>query len=235
LRDGLDVAVPARDRGIVLIAYSDLLSNVKKFVARPIQMKASSEASFSIDRKYKRVANLIIAYVWHVHDPNPTVTYALTKTTPKDREARFWKQRLQTGDRAMEKLAEFMEKGTIAGQFDVHMVGAGRDLEVRLGEENSLLYRDGKWWAGYYLRQGRCDTCLEPQSQCQCVVADHSKPIYETRREGSFVAGYQTKPKFPEPEPGSMEEVVQQNAAKAKSAIAGDIVALLNRFGAEEA
>jgi hypothetical protein len=78
LRDGLDVAVPARDRGIDLIAYSDLLSNVKKFVARPIQMKASSEASFSIDRKYKRVANLIIAYVWHVHDPNATVTYALT-------------------------------------------------------------------------------------------------------------------------------------------------------------
>jgi hypothetical protein len=78
LRDGLDVAVPARDRGIDLIAYSDLSSNVKEFVARPIQMKASSEESFSIDRKYKRVANLIIAYVWHVHGPNATVTYALT-------------------------------------------------------------------------------------------------------------------------------------------------------------
>jgi hypothetical protein len=78
LRDGLDVAVPARDRGIDLIAYFDLSSNVKEFVARPIQMKASSEESFSIDRKYKRVANLIIAYVWHVHDPNATVTYALT-------------------------------------------------------------------------------------------------------------------------------------------------------------
>jgi hypothetical protein len=78
LRDGLDVAVPARDRGIDLIAYSDLSSNVRTFVARPIQMKASSEASFSIDRKYKRVANLIIAYVWHVHDANATVTYALT-------------------------------------------------------------------------------------------------------------------------------------------------------------
>lgn len=78
LRDGLDVAVPARDRGIDLIAYADLSSNVKTFIARPIQMKASSEASFSIDRKYKRVANLIIAYVWYVHDANTTVTYALT-------------------------------------------------------------------------------------------------------------------------------------------------------------
>ena len=78
LRDGLDVAVPARDRGIDLIAYADLSSHVKKFIARPIQMKASSAASYSIDRKYKRVANLIIAYVWYVHDPNKTVTYALT-------------------------------------------------------------------------------------------------------------------------------------------------------------
>jgi hypothetical protein len=77
LRDGLDVAVPARDKGIDLIAYADRSSNVKEFVARPIQMKASSEASFSIDRKYKRVTNLILAYVWHIHDANATVTYAL--------------------------------------------------------------------------------------------------------------------------------------------------------------
>ena len=78
LRDGLDVAVPARDRGIDLIAYADLSASVKTFVARPIQMKASSEASFSIDRNYKKLASLIIAYIWHVHDPNKTVTYALT-------------------------------------------------------------------------------------------------------------------------------------------------------------
>lgn len=34
-------------------------------------------ATFSIDRKYKKVKNLILAYVWHVHDANATVTYAL--------------------------------------------------------------------------------------------------------------------------------------------------------------
>ena len=34
--------------------------------------------SVQYDRKYKRVANLIIAYVWHVHDASATVTYALT-------------------------------------------------------------------------------------------------------------------------------------------------------------
>jgi hypothetical protein len=78
LRDGLEVAVPARDRGIDLIAYADLSSHVRKFIARPIQMKAASDESFSIDLKYKKVADLIIAYVWHVHDPNTSVTYALT-------------------------------------------------------------------------------------------------------------------------------------------------------------
>jgi hypothetical protein len=78
LRDGLEVAVPARDRGIDLIAYVDLSSRAEKFIARPIQMKAASTSSFSIDRKYARVADLIIAYIWHVHDPLKTVTYALT-------------------------------------------------------------------------------------------------------------------------------------------------------------
>jgi hypothetical protein len=78
LRDGLEVAVPARDRGIDLIAYADLSARVKKFRARPIQMKAASNGSFSIDRKYEKVADLIIAYVWNIHDPGTTVTYALT-------------------------------------------------------------------------------------------------------------------------------------------------------------
>jgi hypothetical protein len=78
LRDGLEVAVPARDRGIDLIAYADLSSRVKAFVARPMQMKVATEKSFGLFRKYQRLANLIIAYVWHVDDPVKTVTYALT-------------------------------------------------------------------------------------------------------------------------------------------------------------
>ena len=78
LRAGLEVAIPARDRGIDLIAYADLSMDVKQFVARPIEMKAASHSSFSINRKFKRVADLIIAYVWHLEDPSQAVTYALT-------------------------------------------------------------------------------------------------------------------------------------------------------------
>lgn len=37
---------------------------VSSFVASPIQMKAASSRAFSIDRKYSKIAILILAYVW---------------------------------------------------------------------------------------------------------------------------------------------------------------------------
>lgn len=74
LRAGLEIAVPLRDRGIDLIAYKDFES----FIARPIQVKAASARNFSIDQKYEKIDNLIIAFVWNAYDPNKTETYALT-------------------------------------------------------------------------------------------------------------------------------------------------------------
>jgi len=59
LRDGLEVAMPARDRGVDLVAYADLSQQVASFAARPIQMKASSTSAFGVFRKYERVADLI--------------------------------------------------------------------------------------------------------------------------------------------------------------------------------
>jgi Helix-turn-helix domain len=41
---------------------------------------------------------------------------------PKDREGKFWNTKLQTGDTAVRKLAEYLEKGTIAEQFDAYLV-----------------------------------------------------------------------------------------------------------------
>jgi hypothetical protein len=54
LRDGLEVAVPARDRGIDLIAYADLSRQVARFAARPVQMKAFTTRGFSVEQKYAR-------------------------------------------------------------------------------------------------------------------------------------------------------------------------------------
>jgi hypothetical protein len=75
---GLEVAIPSRDRGIDLIAFVDLASQTGRFVARPIQMKAASLRSFGVYRKYERISNLLIAYVWHLSDPGNACTFALT-------------------------------------------------------------------------------------------------------------------------------------------------------------
>jgi hypothetical protein len=77
LRDGLEVAVPVRDRGVDLIAYADLSQQVTRFASRPIQMKAATASAFGVDQKYKRIADLILAYVWHLGEPQAAVTYAL--------------------------------------------------------------------------------------------------------------------------------------------------------------
>ena len=77
LHAGLEVALPARDRGVDLIAYADLSSKVQSFVAIPIQMKAASKRSFSVDKKYAKISNLMLAHVWHLDTPDKAVTYAL--------------------------------------------------------------------------------------------------------------------------------------------------------------
>jgi hypothetical protein len=78
LRAGLEVATPVRDRGIDLIAYADIDERLHTFASCPIQMKAAMKRSFGLATKYKRVHNLLIAYVWHLEDLYRRVTYALT-------------------------------------------------------------------------------------------------------------------------------------------------------------
>ena len=77
LRDGLEVAVPARDRGVDLIAYADLTHQVAAFAARPIQIKSFTTSGFSVAEKYSKFADLIVAYVWHLGGSQPAVTFAL--------------------------------------------------------------------------------------------------------------------------------------------------------------
>jgi hypothetical protein len=77
LRDDLEIALPIRDRGIDLIAYVDLSESVSRYVARPVQMKASWTRAFGIDRKYAKFPGLLIAYVWNLNSATDAVTYAL--------------------------------------------------------------------------------------------------------------------------------------------------------------
>jgi hypothetical protein len=78
LRAGLEVATPIRDRGIDLIAYADIDKRLSQFAACPIQMKAATTRSFGLARKYARVRNLLIVYIWHLDEASETVIYALT-------------------------------------------------------------------------------------------------------------------------------------------------------------
>ena len=79
LRAGIEVASPLRDRGIDLIAYVDTGDGVTAFTAVPIQMKAASARSFSINRKYDKFPNLLHAYVWGIQASECLATYALTQ------------------------------------------------------------------------------------------------------------------------------------------------------------
>ena len=74
---GLEVAIPARDRGVDLIAFQDCLPKDNNFTFIPIQLKASSSGSFSIHKKHGRIQNLLMAYVWCVRHPSESVTYAM--------------------------------------------------------------------------------------------------------------------------------------------------------------
>jgi hypothetical protein len=76
--DGLEVALPIRDRGVDLIAYADLDEQGGPFAACPIQLKVTTGRRFELDRKYERIANLLLVYIWDVKDVSKSRTYALT-------------------------------------------------------------------------------------------------------------------------------------------------------------
>ena len=70
LQAGLEVARPERDR-------SDRLPQPHRpVVCRPIEMKATSGQGFSLATKYRRLPDLIMAYVWPLDTPAQAVTYA---------------------------------------------------------------------------------------------------------------------------------------------------------------
>lgn len=78
LQAGLEVAFPARDRGVDIIAYADLDRQLGQFVAKPIQMKAASQRSFGIWKKYLKIHELVLSFVWNLDGSRDPETYALT-------------------------------------------------------------------------------------------------------------------------------------------------------------
>ncbi len=77
LRDGVEVAIPVRDRGVDLIAYLERENDGTEFFACPIQLKAHTMTGVSLYQKYEHIANLLLVYAWHVRSSEPEL-YALT-------------------------------------------------------------------------------------------------------------------------------------------------------------
>lgn len=77
MQAGVEVARPERDRGIDLIAYLDRDAG-RPFVACPIQMKATRSRSFLISKRWEDFDRLLIAYVWHVEQPQESRIYCLS-------------------------------------------------------------------------------------------------------------------------------------------------------------
>lgn len=80
---GLEVAYPARDRGVDLIAYLEVGRTADRFVAKPIQMKAASRRSFGVWQKFEKIHDLIFAFVWHLDGVGDPETYALIYSEAK--------------------------------------------------------------------------------------------------------------------------------------------------------
>ena len=73
---GIEVARPEREIGVDLLAYVSDPNGPT--LAVPLQLKAASARSFSIQRKYEGSPSLLMVHVWNVRSDEETEVYALT-------------------------------------------------------------------------------------------------------------------------------------------------------------
>ena len=73
-KDGIEIAMPLRDRGVDFVAYDDQTT----YLACPVQLKIATNESFSIHDKYAAAARLMMCYVWNIHDARAMAIYAMS-------------------------------------------------------------------------------------------------------------------------------------------------------------
>lgn len=77
IADGVEVSQPLRDKGIDLVIYDDHSDN-NQFNAVPVQLKASSARSFSVNAKYAKFPGMFMAYTWHSVNPAEAQLYIMS-------------------------------------------------------------------------------------------------------------------------------------------------------------
>jgi hypothetical protein len=129
---GLEVARPVRDWGIDLIAYVDLDERVRNFVACPIQTKAATGAVFSLDPKYEKFPQLLLAYIWNLGIPAETKCFALTYT----------EARIVADEMGWTKTASWLTGGN-SGRRGYSTTAASKRLRSLL-DAHEMTFE--KWW-----------------------------------------------------------------------------------------
>lgn len=111
IRNGYEVAQPARDRGIDLIAYQD--EPDMQFSAVPIQMKVSSKESFGVYQKYEKFNQLVLVHIWNVLDKPRffIIPYEETIQFVPDLDGKSWQEnKLYTWTRTPKRIQEQLIK-----------------------------------------------------------------------------------------------------------------------------
>lgn len=136
--DGLEVAKPDRDAGIDLIAFS-----VKPWRAVPIQMKVATRASFSVHRKYERLDQLVMVYVWNAGRGADADFYAMSWATAREIADRLgWTSteswtRDRRGNPERGGYGTTRPSGRVRQEIETHLMGPGKwaDLVTSIGGE----------------------------------------------------------------------------------------------------
>lgn len=150
---GLEAAMPLRDCGVDLVAYTPA-GAVGGFQAFPIQLKSFSGEGFSLHRKYAAAQGLVLAYVWRLTEPEHSSIYAMTYTeavgvaremgytqTESWRKERGSYSVTQVGERLRDRLSSFLVRAggwheilalvrLSSGRFGAEAIGTNGPAEI---------------------------------------------------------------------------------------------------------
>jgi hypothetical protein len=74
---GLRLVEPSKKNGIDYLIYSETQAD-EEGASFPVKLKTSIHEVFSLYKKESRIPRLLVAYVWHVKEPEASEVYALT-------------------------------------------------------------------------------------------------------------------------------------------------------------
>ncbi|MGD0830995.1 MAG: hypothetical protein ABR907_08645 [Terracidiphilus sp.] len=74
---GLKLAEPLDDKSIDYLIYNDAGKN-RELISYAVKLKTSSHKTFYLYKKYERIPQFLLVYVWNARDPEESSVYALT-------------------------------------------------------------------------------------------------------------------------------------------------------------